>query len=201
MPSDPETGEVFDLPPAKAPSAAQQAIGDARKRAPSQAEDWAVPETFAQAVGKMINRPFLADKHRVWNQQQRAVRDGAHPDILEFERVMVRRMGKMGIPVFAHCVVRSMEQQAKEFAQGDSKAKPGQSAHNYGCAIDLVHSTRAWNLSEKEWLVIGHIGKEVIKQSGLAIVSLAWGGDWKFYDPAHWEIQDWELVKGQYPWT
>lgn len=201
MPHDPKTGEVFDLPPAIAPSAAQEAIGNARKRLSRKADDYTAAATFADAVRLMTNRPVLQDKHRMHNLSLRANRAGAHPDILEFEKRMLRRMGKdLGIPMFAHCVVRSMRQQQIEFDEGDSKAQAGQSPHNYGCAIDLIHATRAWKLSEKEWLVIGHIGKEIVKQAGLAIVSLAWGGDWKFYDPAHWEIADWETVKGQYPW-
>lgn len=201
MPSDPETGEVFDLPRAPAPSAAKEAVANARAVGPVQPDVYTAPADFAGAVRLMVNRPLLADKHRMWNLAQRANREGAHPDILEFEKRMVRRMGKeLGIPMFAHCVVRSMQQQAKEYDEGDSKAKPGQSPHNYGCAIDLIHATRAWKLSEKEWLVIGHVGQEIVKTAGLALVSLAWGGDWKFYDPAHWEVRDWQMVKEQYPW-
>lgn len=200
MPSDPETGEVFDLPKARAPSVAQEAIANARARPEAKAEDWTVPATFAEAVKRMANRPFLLDRHRQFEQDQRATRQGAHPDILEFERVMKRRMAKLGIPVFAHCVIRTDEEQQKLFDEGRSKARPGQGPHPYGMAIDLIHSTRGWNLSHKEWLVLGHVGKEVIKTSGLRIVSLAWGGDWKFYDPAHWEIEDWQMLRSDYPW-
>lgn len=158
-----------------------------------------MPSTFGDALRGMADRPFL--KSQKWQDQQwRAVREGAHPDILEFERVMIKRMAKLGVPMFAHCVVRSLEQQAAEFAEGNSRAKPGNSPHNYGCAVDLVHSTKAWGLSEKEWLLIGHVGKELITQKGLAITSLAWGGDWKFYDPAHWELADWRVQKEGFPW-
>lgn len=128
----------------------------------------------------------------------RAVREGAHPDILEFERTLVRDAKAVGVPLYAHCVVRSLEQQALEYAQGDSKVKYG--AHNCGCAVDLIHGTRGWNMSPDSWRMIGHMGREIIKAKGLGLVSLAWGGDWGFYDPAHWEVADWRKVKDEYPW-
>lgn len=111
---------------------------------------------------------------------------------------MQRRMKKLGVPMFAHTVVRTYEQQLAEFQQGDSKDSPkdGLWPHK-GTAIDYVHSTKAWGLSDKQWQMIGHIGKEVAKAQGVA---LTWGGDWKFYDPAHWEITGWKAIAGEYPW-
>lgn len=147
----------------------------------------------------MVDRPFL--KSQRWQEQQwRADRLGAHPDILEFERVFIRRMSKLGVPMFASEVIRSWKRQEELYALGNSRARGGLSAHQHGCAIDLVHSVKGWNLDKKAWELIGHVGKEVAKQKGLAIVSLAWGGDWSFYDPAHWQIDGWQMVKGQYPW-
>jgi len=147
----------------------------------------------------MADKPFLASQR--WQEQQwRANREGAHPDIIEFERVFIKRMSKLGVPMFAHEMVRTAERQDDLYALGNSRAKAGQSAHQYGCAVDIVHSTKAWGLSEKEWLLVGHVGKELITQKGLAIASLAWGGDWSFYDPAHWEIIDWRTEKEKFPW-
>lgn len=198
MPSDRETGEVFDLPKARAPSAAKQAIADARAPEPAKPEVYTVPASFAEAVRLMVNRPLLADKHRMFNLSQRALRDGAHPDILRFEEVFTRRMAKLGIPVFAHCVVRTPAEQLKLYRGGQSKDSPadGMWPHK-GCAVDLVHATRAWNLSSKEWLVLGHVGKEAAKSAGIAI---EWGGDWKFYDPAHWQLAGWKNLMEGYPW-
>lgn len=158
--------------------------------------------SMADALRGMVDRPFLKSQ-KYQDQQWRAVREGAHPDILEFEKRMVRRMAKLGVPMFGHCVVRSLEQQAIEFAQGDSKVKFG--AHNVGCAIDLVHGTKAWKLTDQQWDLVGHCGKEIITQGGLALVNFRWGGpdgpgdkfDW---DPAHWEIADWKSVQAEYPW-
>lgn len=135
-----------------------------------------------------MRNPSFLQTVKYSEQQFRALRDGAHEDILLFEAAFQRRMSKLGIPMFAHCVWRSHAEQDRLKAAGRSKASAGQSAHNFGCAIDYVHSTKAWGLSEKEWLMVGHIGKEVANSLGINIV---WGGDWKFYDPAHWELANW----------
>lgn len=153
------------------------------------------PATYAAAVAGMVDRPFLASQR--WQEQQgRAVRDGAHPAILEFERAFIRRMSKLGIPVFASEVMRSAKRQDELHALGNSKARGGRSPHQWGCAVDLVHSVRGWSLSAKEWEIFGHVGEEVAKAKGL---KLNWGGVWEFFDPAHWEIEDWQDIKLGYP--
>lgn len=144
----------------------------------------------------MVDRPFLL-RPEYQTQQQRAVRDGAHPDIREFERKLIKRMAKKhGVPLFAHNMVRSNADQTALFVQGVSKAKAGKSPHNFGCAVDIVHSVRAWDLSRESWLMLGHIGKELANQMG---VKLVWGGDWSFYDPAHWELAEWRKLAGGFP--
>lgn len=144
----------------------------------------------------MVDRPFL--ERTVWHDQQmRALRDGAHPDILEFERRFVARMAKKhGVPLFAHNMVRDMAEQNRLFVQGVTKAKGGKSPHNWGCAVDIVHSVKAWNLERDSWTMLGHIGKELATQMG---VKLVWGGDWSFYDPAHWELAEWRKLAGGFP--
>ncbi|QCS37219.1 hypothetical protein [Tortoise microvirus 70] len=59
-------------------------------------------------------------------------------------------------------------------------------------AVDIVHFGRYWDLSPKEWAVVGLIGKEVARRRNIKIV---WGGDWRFWDPAHWELKDWKALR------
>lgn len=119
----------------------------------------------------------------------RANRVGAHPEILEFERVFIMRMRKLGVPLFAHCVMRGMAEQQRVFETGHSKAKWGNSPHNYGCAVDIVHGTLAWQMPRKSWEIIGHMGKETAASIG---VKVEWGGDFKsLWDPAHWQLHNW----------
>ena len=136
-------------------------------------------------------RTFLTSE-KYQEQQWRAVRDGAHPKILLFEVKLVRRMRKLGVPMFAHTIVRSNEEQTAAFVRGVSKARAGESAHNYGLAVDVIHGIHGWEIANESWRMIGHIGKEVAAQNGIRIV---WGGDWNFYDPAHWELENWKELK------
>lgn len=131
----------------------------------------------------------LSERYKA--QQNRVPRAGAHPDIVEFERRLVARFRKLGVPLFAHCFVRSDAEQSALFQRGLTKARAGESPHNYGLAVDIVHGTKAWDLSHKQWEVVGHVGKEVAAQLG---VKVEWGGDWRFYDPAHWEIANWRDI-------
>ena len=122
----------------------------------------------------------------------RASRVGADPLIVEFERKFVKALKAYGIPFFAHEFVRDEARQNEFKERGVSRAAWGQSAHNFGCAVDIIHSTRGWQLSELEWNVIGLIGQETARKMNLKI---KWGGDFKsLYDPAHWELEGWENV-------
>lgn len=114
----------------------------------------------------------------------------SHPDILEFERRFRKELQRRGIPMFAFEFYRSGERQDELKQQGRSKAGAGSSPHNYGCAVDIVHYPRFWDLTPKQWAVIGAIGKEVARKANIPI---SWGGEWNFYDPAHWELADWRL--------
>lgn len=164
--------------------------------APPVFSDDAPPLTdLGAALRGMVNRPFLAS-NRFYEQQKRANREGAHPDIIEFERVMIKRMAKHGVPMFANELIRSDERQALLHGQGHSKAGPGQSPHQDGMAVDIVHGVQGWNLNTDQWRLVGHVGKELAVQKGIKLV---WGGDWKFYDPAHWELANWREHRDQYP--
>lgn len=143
---------------------------------------------LSEAFANLQDKNFLKSD-RYQEQQIRAERSGASPIILDFEKRFVAKMAKMNIPVFAHEVMRSNERQQMLYVTGKSKAKAGQGAHPHGFAIDLIHSTKGWDLTKEQWGIFGHVGKEIAIQYGL---NLQWGGEWKFYDPAHWECSDWK---------
>lgn len=158
---------------------------------------------YDTALRDVMDPSFLGSI-RYDEQQQRASKEGAHPEILEFIRLFVKRMHGLGVPVYAQCVVRDKAEQTRAFVQGNSKAQFGQSPHNYGMAVDLIHGQHAWNLNPKTWHIFGALGKELALQRGFR---LEWGGDWKpdpitnlGWDPAHWEIADWKQQKEFYPW-
>ena len=107
---------------------------------------------------------------------------------------MLKACSARNIPVLAFEMLRDEQRQNELHAQGRSKAKGGNSPHQYGCAVDIVHATRYWNLSKKEWDIVGSIGKEIARKRNL---KLDWGGDWNFYDPAHWQLTNWRLRKDE----
>lgn len=117
---------------------------------------------------------------------------GVDPVLAEFVRAFVRELERRQLPFFVHELLRSRERQNALFKQGVTKARFGQSSHNFGLGVDIVHYGRYWDLTPKEWAIVGVIGKEVARKRGVSVV---WGGDWSFYDPAHWELADWKIRK------
>lgn len=112
----------------------------------------------------------------------------AHPQIIAFWERFDAELAKRKYPFIAFEMYRSNERQNRLLKQGVTKAKGGSSPHNYGMAVDVVHSKRFWDLTRTEWDIIGAIGKEVARKLGIKV---EWGGDWDFYDPAHWQLAEW----------
>ena len=89
---------------------------------------------------------------------------------------------ELGIRLRVTSAYRSIEEQNALFAKGGvTKARGGQSYHNYGLAIDVVEikgDKALWN--NPNWGKIGAMGKRF---------GFSWGGDWKsFVDKPHFEI-------------
>lgn len=100
-----------------------------------------------------------------------------------------------GLPVRVTHTLRTMDEQLHLYQQGRSapgqivtKAKPGESAHNFGKAFDVCFPGAAMAEcyppgDDLRWNEIGMIGE------GLG---LAWGGRWKtFKDRPHFELPNW----------
>jgi hypothetical protein len=137
----------------------------------------------------------------------------SHPEIVIFWKAMFKHMKARGIPVRAFEFTRSMERQNELFDTGRTKARAGQSPHQIhtfrmeskdpitgvvlktykdcSAAVDIIHATRGWNLTKKEWDVVGAIGKEIARKRN---IDIEWGGDWQFYDPAHWQLKSWKTL-------
>lgn len=146
---------------------------------------------YRTALRNIADRTFCqSEKYR--EQQWRADRKGCHADIIEFERVFVRKLYEVDVPAFCHAAWRSGDEQDQLFVRGFTKAKAGESPHNHGFAVDIIHGTKAWELDKMAWSILGHMGKEIATRKGIEI---QWGGDWSFYDPAHWELKHWRTLR------
>lgn len=131
-------------------------------------------------------------------QQWRANREGAHILLLEFERKFIKRLAYLGVPCFAHGMVRTETEQRALFDRGVSKAATSEEApHVNKVAVDIIHSKYGWNIDTHQWNIIRFIGFEVAALLGIKVKN---GANWLthydpkpkgFYDPAHWELDDW----------
>lgn len=171
---------------------------------PGERPESVVEQKYASALDAIRNADFVGSP-KYQEQQFRANREGAHPKIIEFADALVARFAKLGVPLFPHCIVRTPADQDAAYALGHSRIKgSGEYPHRFA-AVDIIHGTLGWKMSEKSWDLIGHVGFEVAKKVGATLV---WGGDWdgdgdihdqKLYDPAHWELAFWRSMEPTEP--
>lgn len=111
-----------------------------------------------------------------------------HPAIRGKATEFIAKAKERGINLKITAGLRTFDEQQALYDQGRTikgpivtKAKPGQSFHNYGLAIDvvaIVNGKAVWD-DDHLWKLIGAIGKEV---------GFEWGGDWKFTDKPHFQF-------------
>lgn len=104
-----------------------------------------------------------------------------------------------GIQYIITCTTRPLEDQAALYAQGRTtpgkivtNARPGQSAHNFGLAIDIVPIANGkpdWDGSHPIWQRIGALGQAR---------GLQWLGapDSRFKEQAHFQHPNWKALAG-----
>lgn len=103
------------------------------------------------------------------------------------------------IDVLVTCTLRSGAEQDVLYAQGRTtpghkvtNARAGQSAHNYGLAIDVVPMVAGkpdWNGGDPVWATVGDIGQKV---------GLTWLGALgsTFPEKPHFELPNWRVAAG-----
>jgi peptidoglycan L-alanyl-D-glutamate endopeptidase CwlK len=106
--------------------------------------------------------------------------DDLAPPAKQRAQAFVEAAKAKGIDLLVTSTYRDHESQAALYAQGRTtpgdvvtRAKPGQSWHNYRCALDvvaLVNGKPIWNKKDPIWQKIGEIGKSC---------GLEWAGDWE----------------------
>jgi peptidoglycan L-alanyl-D-glutamate endopeptidase CwlK len=102
--------------------------------------------------------------------------------------LIVTDMEKLGQPVRVVEGYRSLEKQAQLYAQGRTtpgsivtNAKPGESFHNYGVAVDFVFRKEGYNATQAQWEMLGKVGEKH---------GFEWGGRWiGFVDRPHFEMK------------
>lgn len=160
----------------------QQTVVVARSRVDQ--HDSEVPEDFRAALRYLQSSRFLRTS-RYQAQQWKAERRGADPALLEFERLFVSRCRELDIPVYAATVFVSEAVQNRLFVTGKSDQKAGESPHNEGLAVEILHSQYGRDLPARAWQLLGHIGEEIARRSGIPV---EWAGLdqpwlWKLSEP------------------
>ncbi|WP_168335261.1 MULTISPECIES: M15 family metallopeptidase [Rhizobium] len=91
---------------------------------------------------------------------------------------------------------RGRDAQERAFATGKSKARFGQSAHNYvpAIAFDLFPAPYDWN-NRQSFISLSKVILRIGKENG---IPLRWGGDWNGdgnlsdgWDMPHYELTPW----------
>jgi hypothetical protein len=139
-----------------------------------------VPESTVKTAQPQ-NVPSV--KHKLTNQLIKKL----HPDIRKQAANFINDANRRGYNIKITCTYRTFEQQDKIFANGSSKAKGGQSYHNYGIAFDVVENPGRGvpfgfdeSYPKNRWHEIGRIGKEH---------GFEWGGEFRgFFDGPHFQV-------------
>ena len=150
-----------------------------------------LPASIVRAKQRLVDREFCRSK-TFQEMKTRTPMGLAHPALWLFKQRLQKEFHSQGIPMYAFEIYRTPERQEVLLTQGVTKAGPWRSPHQFGCAVDFIHCERLWDLTRDEWTAIGLIGKEVARKMSLKVT---WGGDWSFYDPAHWELEGWRIVR------
>ncbi|TGB04672.1 D-alanyl-D-alanine carboxypeptidase family protein [Halobacillus salinus] len=116
-----------------------------------------------------------------------------HPAVKDKIHLLLIKCYRDGINVQISSGYRSNTEQQRIYNQGRTtagsvvtNAKPGQSVHNYGLAVDYFLTNwdgtdATWTVN-KDWRSVAEFGKAL---------RFNWGGDWKnFRDYAHLELTD-----------
>jgi D-alanyl-D-alanine carboxypeptidase. len=102
-----------------------------------------------------------------------------------------------GVDPLVTCTLRSNEEQDALYAQGRTKpgkvvtnARAGQSAHNYGLALDfvpMVGGKPIWDAKHPHWAIAGNLAP----QHGLE-----WAGTWtRFREFPHIQVPNWKAYQ------
>lgn len=115
-----------------------------------------------------------------------------HPQVKALTIELIKRAYHEGINIRITAGLRTNAEQQRLYNQGRTtpgnivtNARPGQSIHNFGLAIDYVlvnedDTNVSWAVN-KEWRRVGAIGKQL---------GFQWGGDWtSFRDYPHLDLQ------------
>lgn len=136
--------------------------------------------------GRSDERELTASEQPVDERSERNIAT-LHPRVRPYARALVRQAASRDITVKIICGTRTYQEQDELYAQGRTKpgkvvtrARGGQSNHNFGIAFDVGIFQNGKYLEESpDYRVVGALGEEL---------GLEWGGNWEFVDEPHFQL-------------
>jgi peptidoglycan L-alanyl-D-glutamate endopeptidase CwlK len=116
--------------------------------------------------------------------------EGVHPDLV---RVVKKAAALSPLDFTVLEGLRTLETQKKYVKEGRSKTL--NSRHLTGHAVDLapmIGGKIVW-----DWPVYHRLAKIIKAAAAAENVPIQWGGDWRFKDGPHWELQWKHYPKGK----
>lgn len=144
----------------------------------------------ALQLSKPITKPPIStglDFDNRTTKNLETLQPGALDVMKSFVRRAISIAASMGVELKVICGLRNKADQDKAYANGASKAKWGQSWHNYGMAIDFGCFKGSTYLDSSN----PKLASSVYKAIGQVIgeYGIEWGGNWKsFKDEPHFQI-------------
>ena len=97
------------------------------------------------------------------------------------------------------CTYRGKEEQEEAYRKGNSRAKFGQSPHNFNPAraVDIIPypvpmKNNQWDNNSKEWDEQAELFLKIAKEKGIKIT---WGGNFtRLVDKPHFELTNWKQM-------
>lgn len=117
--------------------------------------------------------------------------DRLHPDLAR----VIYRAAREGLRFIVIQGERGEAEQTKAHKGGFSKAKFGQSPHNYSPALGVDIGPHDYPGKVPESYQRLKVG--IMAAARMEGVDLVWGGDWKMRDYPHFELRDWRNLKGK----
>ncbi|WP_281954276.1 M15 family metallopeptidase [Pseudophaeobacter arcticus] len=150
-----------------------------------------------------INSVFRHEKAQVPKRQTRY--DYTQGPMYYLGQQIVKHMQDAGYPAKILYCHRSADKQRELYSKGRTtpgrivtKAGPWESAHQYYEAVDIIHPSKGWEVSEKYWDTLATVVRIVSDKYG---VQLNHGHNWRFRDSAHIETPDWRRVRDRHRQT
>jgi peptidoglycan L-alanyl-D-glutamate endopeptidase CwlK len=141
------------------------------------------PECTAQYIATMLFGP-------TWEERTNEVIQTLDARVQPLARAFVNLADMSGVQLAVYEGFRTFERQDRFYRQGVSRARAGQSYHNYGLAMDavpIVEGRADWD--SKKWDEVGRLGKAL---------GFEWGGEFKgLVDKPHFQLrfgQTWQQL-------